>query len=213
MATASPVFDTGAQHKVDLFPKDPTKIRARIRRYERALRKEHDETGYYSDGYGKRYWLGPLYLLMDDLEGALQSFAWYEETFLDDIGHPMQFLCWTLALYRSGQLEPAKQKLRQTMLSNLYFIPRLLGMEQQDLDVRHGGNVNEIFELEDTPPEIFALWDDAALHWAHETYNSPELRQVHNRYVDIQRQLKTEPRGPKRTQLVDEAFELRHKSS
>jgi hypothetical protein len=121
MATASPVFDTGAQHKMDLFPKDPTKIRARIRRYERALRKEHEETGYYSDGYGKRYWLGPLYLLMDDLEGALQSFAWYEETFLDDIGHPMQFLCWTLALCRSGQLEPAKQKLRQTMLSKLDF--------------------------------------------------------------------------------------------
>ena len=92
------------------------------------------------------------------------------------------------------------------MLSNLYFIPRLLGMEQQDLDVRHGGNVNEIFELEDTPPEIFALWDDAALHWAHETYNSPELCQVRNWYVNIQRQLKTEPRGPKRTQLVDEAL-------
>jgi hypothetical protein len=97
-------------------------------------------------------------------------------------------------------------------LSNLYFIPRLLGIEQQDLDVSHGENVNEIFELEDTPPEIFALWDKAALQWAHETYNSPELRQVHDRYVDIRRQLKTEPRGPKRTQLVDEAFELRHKS-
>jgi hypothetical protein len=77
----------------------------------------------------------------------------------------------------------------------------------------HGTNVNEIFELEDMPPKIFALWDNAALRWARETYNSPELRQVHNRYVDIQRQLKTEPRGPKRTQLVDEAFELRHKSS
>ncbi len=196
----------------DLFPKDPKKIRARIRRYERALRKEYEETGFYGDGYGKRYWLGPLYLLMDDLEGALQSFAWYEETFPDDTGHPMQFLCWTLALYRSGQLEAAKQKLRQTMLSNLYFIPRLLGIEQQDLDVSHGENVNEIFELEDTPPEIFALWDKAALQWAHETYNSPELRQVHGRYVDIRRQLKTESRGPKRTQLVDEAFELRHKS-
>jgi hypothetical protein len=97
-------------------------------------------------------------------------------------------------------------------LSNLYFIPRLLGIEQQDLDVSHGENVNEIFELEDTPPEIFALWDKAALQWAGETYHSPELRQVHDRYADIQRQLTTEPRGPKRTQLVDEAFELRHKS-
>ena len=29
---------------IDLFPKDPKKIRARIRRYERALRKEYEET-------------------------------------------------------------------------------------------------------------------------------------------------------------------------
>jgi hypothetical protein len=71
-----------------------------------------------------------------------QIFAWFEETFPDDTGHPMQFLCWTLALYRSGQLEAAKQKLRQTMLSNLYFIPRLLGIEHQDLDVSDGTNVN-----------------------------------------------------------------------
>lgn len=62
------------------------------------------------------------------------------------------------------------------------------------------------------PPEIFALWDEAALQWACETYNSPELRTVRERYVDIQRQLKTEPRGPKRTQLVNAAFELRYKS-
>ena len=44
------------------------------------------------------------------------------------------------------------------------------------------------------------------------TVGEKELRQVRERYVDIQRQLKTEPRGPKRTQLVNEAFELRYKS-
>jgi tetratricopeptide (TPR) repeat protein len=197
---------------MDLFPKDPKKIRARIRRYERALRKEHEETGFYSDGYGKRFLLGPLYLLMDDLEGALQSFAWYEETFPDDSGDPMQLLCWTLALYRSGDLEAAAQKLRRAMFSNLYLIPRLLGQEQEELNIWHGSNIAELAHAEDIPPEVFALWDETALEWARETYNAENFRQARERYIAIHRALKIEPRGPKRTQLVDEAFELRHKS-
>jgi hypothetical protein len=36
------------------FPNEPKKIRARIRRYERKLRKEYEATGFYGDGYGKR---------------------------------------------------------------------------------------------------------------------------------------------------------------
>ncbi len=56
----------------DLFPTDPKRIRERIRRYERALKREL-ETGYGGDGYRKRYLLGPLYMLMDDVDGALAS--------------------------------------------------------------------------------------------------------------------------------------------
>ena len=48
----------------ELFPTDPKRIRERIRRYERALKKEL-EAGYGGDGYGKRYLLGPLYMLID----------------------------------------------------------------------------------------------------------------------------------------------------
>jgi hypothetical protein len=197
---------------MDLFPKEPKKIRARIRSYERALRKEQEEWGAISDGYGKRYLLGPLYLLMDDLEGALQSFAWYEKTFPDDSGDPMQLLCWTLALYRSGDLEAAKRKLRRVMFSNLYLIPCLLRLEQEALDIWHGTNIAELAYAEDIPPELFALWDEAALEWVRETYNAPDFRQIRERYITIHRALKTEPRGPKRTQLVNEAFELRYKS-
>ena len=63
------------------FPKDPKKIRARIRRYERALRKEYERHGFIGDGFGKRYLLGPMYLIMGDLAGALRSFGWFEEVF------------------------------------------------------------------------------------------------------------------------------------
>ncbi len=36
----------------ELFPTDPKRIRERIRRYERALKREL-EAGYSGDGYGK----------------------------------------------------------------------------------------------------------------------------------------------------------------
>jgi hypothetical protein len=75
---------------------------------------------------GKRYLLGPLYVLMGDTAGALRSFAWFAQTFPDDSGEPLHFLRWTLALYRADQLEEAAAKLCQTMLSNVYLIPRSL---------------------------------------------------------------------------------------
>jgi len=192
------------------LPKDPKKIRERIKRYERELRKEQQKFGSIHDGSGKRYLLGPLYLLLDDTKGAIKSFEWFEETFPDDIGDPIQYLCWTLALHRSGNLEAATQKLRQTMLSNLYLIPHLLGLEQEEFDIWHGSNFKEKGYLQYIPQEIFELWDEDALQWARETYNGPELRQVRKRYIEIYRQLKSEPPGPKRSQLVKEAFQLQN---
>ena len=139
------------------FPKEPKKIRARIRRYERKLRKEYEATGFYSDGYGKRYLLGPLYLLMGDLDGALKSYEWFAQTFPDDIGDPVQYLCWALALYRSGNLAEATLKLRQAMLSNLHLLPRLLGIEQDELDIGYYSNLFQKEDVEYIPPEIWAL--------------------------------------------------------
>jgi len=107
------------------FPKDPKKIKERIRRYERALKAEVQTFGMLDDGAGKRYLLGPLYMLMGDLRGALASFAWFEQACPDDTGEPFQYLCWSLALYRSGKLEAASKKLRRTMLMNLYLLPHL----------------------------------------------------------------------------------------
>jgi hypothetical protein len=196
---------------MSVFPKEPKKIRTRITRYERELRKERDKFGYISDGYGKRYLLGPLYLLMGDVAGAVRSFEWFEQTFPDDIGEPIHFLCWTLALYRSGDAAQAAQRLRQTMLSNLYLIPHLLGREQDELDVWHGTNYEHMGFLEYVPPEIWALWDAPALRWAEKIHDSPEFCRIRTRYIEIHEQLKSEPRGPRRSALVDEAFSLQNR--
>ncbi len=69
-----------------MFPEDPKKTRAKIKRYERLLKKEYEEHGFYRDGYGKRYLLGPLYMLMGDIEGAVSFYDWFEKTFPLDTG-------------------------------------------------------------------------------------------------------------------------------
>ncbi|MCL4880420.1 MAG: hypothetical protein KJ064_27460 [Anaerolineae bacterium] len=193
---------------MSLFPKRPATIQARIRSYENALKKEKRQFGTFDDSAGTRYLLGPMYLLLGDLKGALKAFRWFAKNFPDDSGDPMHLLCWTLALYQSGDQEGAKKKLQQTMLSNLYVIPHLLGMEQEPLDIWHGSNIAEQGYLRYIPPEIFALWDEPAREWLRTTYESPDIQQIRERFIEIYHALKTEPRGPKRTELVKEAGKL-----
>jgi hypothetical protein len=187
------------------FPKDKSKIRARIGCYERELRKEKELHGSIHDGGGKRHRLGILYMLLGDNAGALESFEWFEKTFPDDVGEPSQYLCWTSALYRAGDEEAAKSKLAQTMLKNLYLLPRLLGIEQTVLDIWHSSNWDEKEYAEFAPPEVFELWTDEEKEWVKEIYSSQEVEEIRSRYIEIYRQLKTEPIGAKRTELVMEA--------
>ena len=191
------------------IPKTPQEIRERIRRYERKLRKEKEESGMIHDGAGKRYFLGPLYLLLDDLDGALESFRWFEKEFPDDGGEPGHRLSWALALYRSGDYEAAKQKLREAMLTNLYVIPRLLDQEVEEIDMWHGSNDEEPWYLDDMPPDFFSLWDEDALRWAARLYHGEEFQAVATRYIEIHRRLLDLPRGAERSRLVNEVWALR----
>jgi hypothetical protein len=150
---------------MSLFPKEPKKIKERISRYERELRKEYEKFGDIGDGYGKRYLLGPLYLLLGDIEGALKSFEYYDKTFPDDSGEPFHFLSWVLVLYRSGNLTSAEEKLRQTMFSNFYLIPNLLGLKHEKLDIWHGSNIEEPEYLYDFPLELIATLEEVELEW------------------------------------------------
>ncbi len=192
----------------DLFPSDPKRIRERIRRYERALKKEL-EAGYGGDGYGKRYLLGPLYMLLGDVDGALDSFDWYQEAYPGDSGDPYQYLTWALALFRGGRRQEARNKLYQTMLHNLYLVPFLLGRNPQPLDVWHGSNLAWIEHAVEVPQALVNLWDNAALNWAREVSDHPVVRKNVARYVAIHRELKSERPGPRRSALVHESFALK----
>jgi hypothetical protein len=96
------------------------------------------------------------------------------------------------------------------MLSNLYLLPRLLGIAQEHIDMWYPSNRTDKASSESIPDAVWALWEPAALHWAHTVYVSVPMQRVRRRYIAIYHQLKTEPPGPKRSRLVNEAFQLHY---
>ena len=184
------------------------KIRSRLRSYERKLQQEKKKFGFYNDGAGKRYQIGPHYMLLSDNEGALAAFQWFEKEFPDDVGEPGHLLCWTLTLHRAGNEIGAARKLRQTMFSNLYLVPRLLGSPIAELDIWHGSNYAEPSYPEHIHEPYLRLWTEAERKWASGLYRSPGFQSVRKRYIEISRALDTTPPGPERSRLVGEMHEL-----
>ena len=190
-----------------VLPTEPRKVRETLRRYERKLRKQKEEHGFISDGAGSRYLIGPLYLLMEDLDGAAAAFAWFEEEFPDDWGEPGHRLCWALSHHRSGNPDAAS-KLRQAMLANLYLLPRLLGDEVGRLDIWHSSSDEQPWYPEILPIQYFTMWSDEELAWAGALYRSEEFTTARERTIEIYRELLQLAPGPRRSSLVEEAFRL-----
>ena len=161
------------------------KIRSRLRNYERKLQQEKKKYGFYRDGAGKRYQVGPHYMLLDDNDGALAAFQWFEKEFPDDVGVPAHFLCWSLALYRAGNEIGAAKKLRQTMFSNLYLVPRLLGSPIAELDIWHCTSDAELSHAEHVHEPYLQLWNDEERDWAEGLYYSPGFQSARERFIEI----------------------------
>jgi hypothetical protein len=190
------------------LPSNRKKIRARIRRYERSLEQERQKLGQYRDATGKRYYLGALYLLMDDLEGAQRSFAWFEREFPGDEGDPGQSLCWALALLRARRPSEGVEKLRQAMLLNRYSLPCLLARDARAVGVSPESDAIEMNQLEAVPEQFFEMWTIDERAWAAALYDG-ELEPVRTRYLQIERELEQETPGERRSRLVNEASALK----
>ena len=96
-----------------------------------------------------------------------------------------------------GAWNQAEAKLRQTMLSNLYLVPHVLGIEQDVLEMWHPSSLTVKRYLACIPESIFALWEPPARQWADRVYHSEPMRRVRERYIEIYTQLQEAPRGPR----------------
>ena len=184
------------------------KIRSRLRSYERKLRQEKEKFGYYHDGAGKRYQIGPHYILLGDNQSALEAFEWFEGEFDDDVGKPDHWLCWSLALYRAGNETGAAKKLRQAMLANLYLVPHLLGEPISAIDMWHGSSDADPDYVDHVPGPYLQLWTEEEKQWAARLYDSPGFRSARERYIEISKLLDGLRPGTERSRLLREMHEL-----
>lgn len=182
------------------------KYRRRVKRYEKRLDDELKMLGGIHDGGGVRYEIGPIYVLINDIPGALKAYHWFENTFQDDWGDPIHSLSWALALYRNGDFEKASNKLIQTMFKNVYLVEHLIGKKIKPYDIWHASNYEEPEYLEYVPAEYLEMWGKEEIEWAKNQFNSNLFQKLHNRYLQIYKALKTTKSGPERSALLDEMY-------
>ena len=190
---------------MSFIPDTEQKIRTKISRYHSAFKKEEKEIGCISDGYGKRYILFTLYLVLGDNDKFSDYMDWYKDKFPDCGCEPVALLSWTLGLYRLNRHSEAEKKLAELMFSNLYFIPKILGREITKLDMWHSSNFADIDYCNEIPEEVINTITKEELEWLDEIYYSNPFRTARNRYIEIYKELQTTEVGNVRTKLVQES--------
>ncbi|MBP9023160.1 MAG: hypothetical protein KBH06_08165 [Spirochaetes bacterium] len=189
------------------IPKRIETIKRHIIKFEKYLQYEKRTFGCYDDGGGIRYVIGSYYMLAGDVEGALKHFKWFQRVFPDDCGSPEQYLSWTLALYKSGDLKKAYSKFLQTLLMNPFVIARVIGVDYI-MPFEPGSNIPTKEWADWIADEIYNLWDEEAAAWAKESFCDEKTQKILNRYYEIEKQLMTEPVGETRSRLVKEKFAM-----
>jgi len=121
----------------------------------------------------------------------------------------LNFLCWAIALYRHGDIEEAEKKIINTILSNIFLVPFILGHKIPSLDSWEDRYYNELMEIDYFPNEILELTTSEEMEWIKALYNSTKITTIREKYIEIDDQLENLPRGEKRTKLCHELFKIR----
>lgn len=150
--------------------------------------------------------LGPLYLLLGDVDGAFKSYKWYEKEFPEDCAEAFNHICWVLTLLRSGDEAQAKSKLRELVFDNLYIVPVMLGENPRQHDFRHGSNWRELaYILEGPCSQVFPLWSNTERAWLKEKWEDNKMQEDLSRYIDLYKELDRTKGYKERSELLRQA--------
>ncbi|EGQ7665404.1 hypothetical protein [Vibrio parahaemolyticus] len=166
-------------------PDTEKKIRAKISSYKSGLNRELREYGAISDGYGKRYLIFPLLLVLNDLKKAEEYMEWYDSQFPDDIGEPIQMLCRSILSHRLGKTEKATYELAATMLSNVYLLPWLFGNNIGPFGIEQTSCFADPEHRDYLPVEVFHSISGEELYWIESCFESELFREAHTRFIEI----------------------------
>lgn len=187
------------------------RVKVKIDKYKKALAADKKYWGgFYHDGQGIRYIIPEQYLKIKDYKGALRYFNWFEKNFADDSGFPIFLFEWTFTLFKCGKLVEAEKKAHRTFFSNTYLFDKFLGKEPLQLDK----NESSTWEFESLVQHFTYTNKDKEFiefgEWIEGVLQSRIFLDKANEFVELERQLKNEPTGKRRTEIVNRLSKIKY---
>lgn len=192
-----------------MTPKQIERTQNKIKQIKRTLAADKKEWGgFHRDGQGLRYLPPSLYLKLHDYTGAQRYFNWFHKNFPEDSCFPVFLFEWTITLFKKKKINLAEKKAMQTFGSNTYLIDFFLGHEPQHLNKFEDSNwkyesLKEHFNYSKDIPELNDFTE-----WLKEFATTDTFNDFVNQYINIEIQLEDEPVGEKRSQLVNDRYQL-----
>ena len=187
------------------------RVKAKIEKYKKALAADKRYWGgEYHDGQGIRYIIPEQFIKIKDYKGGLRYLNWYDKNFPDDSGYPIFLFEWTFILFKCDKLIDAERKAYRTFFSNTYLFDKFLGKDFLQLDKNESSNweyesLVENFNYTNRDTEFFEF-----ASWTESILSSRKFLDMANEFVEIERELKNEPVGQKRNELVNRLYKIKY---
>lgn len=193
-----------------MTPKQEERIRNKIKKIKTALAADKKQWGgYHHDGQGLRYLPPKLYIQLNDSQGGLRYFTWFNKNFQDDAGYPDFLFEWTIILFKRGRLKEAERKAFQTFCRNTYVFDKFYGREIKAIEKWEGSNLEvpefamKYFDYSHTQENILDFAE-----WLKKFTSSEKFIHLRNKFIEIKKQLKVEHDIKKRRNLIKQAAKL-----
>jgi len=192
-----------------MTPKQEERIRNKITRIRKELVADKKHWGgYHHDGKGLRYLLPEHFIKLKDYKGGLRYLRWFDRTFPDDCGYPIFLFEWTIIMFMTGKTQEAEKKAIETFFSNTYLFDKFLGKEFLQFDKWESSgweqsSLTKYFNYSKSDAELYNF-----VVWLESFLTSKKFYKIANEFIEIDKQLKNEPVGQKRSKLVNRRYNL-----
>ena len=187
------------------------RVKAKIEKYKKALAADKKYWGgQYHDGQGIRYIIPEQFIKINDYKGGLRYLNWFDKNFPDDSGYPIFLFEWTFILFKCDKLIEAENKAHQTFFSNTYLFDKFLGKEPLRLEKNESSNWEFESLVDGFPYSSLNTEFIEFASWTQNVFSSRTFLDKANEFIEIERKLKTEPVGQKRTKLVNRLSKIKY---
>ena len=191
-----------------MTPRQVEKIEKQIAAIRKVLADKKRKWGGYHDGRGLRYAPPQYYIKLNDFKGSMTYYRWFSKNFPDDMGALVFLFEWCMTLFKNAKLKEAEKKALQTFMANTYLIDKFLGNPFHSFDKLQSSEwqkeqVNQYLPYRADQGNL----NDFA-YWLSQFVLTAKYQETTQTFIAIEVQLLTEPRGSKRSELVEKESRL-----